>query len=263
MRTVGIYSHEDRFSVHRFKADEAYKVGQKGDPLGAYLNWQEIISIAKEKVDAIHPGYGFLSENADFAAACEAEGIMFCGPGSRLLDMFGDKLKAKQVAIEANIPVIPGGDEPCETLEDAQVLAKEIGYPVTLKALSGGKRGIRIVQDEAELIDAFNRARSEAMSSFGKADVYLGKNIQKPKHIEVQIAGDCKGNVIHLFERDCSIQRRHQKVVEIAPALGITQETRQNILDYSVKIAKSIGYVGIGTVEYLVDQDGSAYFPRS
>ncbi len=262
MRTVGIYSHEDRFSVHRFKADEAYLVGQKGDPLGAYLHWQNIIAIAKEKkVDAIHPGYGFLSENAAFAAACEQEGILFCGPNSRLLDLFGDKLKAKKVAQDAGIPIIPGDDKPCDTLEDAKLLAQKIGYPVTLKALSGGGgKGIRVVQDEEELVAAFSRARSEAKSSFGKADVYLEKNIPKPRHIEVQIAGDCTGHVIHLYERDCSIQRRHQKVVEIAPALGISEETRNNILAYSLKIAKSTSYVGIGTVEYLVDSEGEAYF---
>lgn len=262
MRTVAIYSHEDRFSVHRFKADEAYKTGAKGDPLGAYLNWQEIIDLALEKnIDAIHPGYGFLSENDEFAKACEENGILFCGPSSDILRAFGDKLTAKKVAVEAGLPVIPGTPDPIDTLAEAKIKANEIGYPITLKAISGGGgKGIRIVQSESDLVEAFNRARSEAQSSFGRADVYLEKNIQKPKHIEVQIAGDAHGEVIHLFERDCSIQRRHQKVVEIAPALGISDDTRAKVLKYAVDVAKSLNYVGIGTVEFLVDQDGNPYF---
>ena len=262
MRTIAVYSHEDRFSVHRFKADEAYKIGAKGKPLEAYLDWQAIINLAIEKqVDAIHPGYGFLSENHDFARACEENGIMFCGPRSEVLQAFGDKLTAKHVAQNAKIPVIPGTESPVETIEEAKIEAQSIGYPITLKALSGGGgKGIRIVKDESELIEAFNRARSEALSSFGKADVYLEKNIQKPKHIEVQIAGDIDGTVVHLFERDCSIQRRHQKVVEIAPAIGISEETRSHILSNAVAVAKSINYVGIGTVEFLVDQSGQSYF---
>lgn len=262
MQTIAIYSHEDRFAVHRFKADEAYKVGEKGDPLGAYLNWQNIIQLAIDKnIDAIHPGYGFLSENDDFAKACEQHNILFCGPNSEILKSFGDKLTAKKVALEAGLPVIPGTDTPVETLEDARSKANEIGYPITLKALSGGGgKGIRIVHSDEELIEAFNRARSEAKSSFGKADVYLEKNIQNPKHIEVQIAGDSSGHIVHLYERDCSIQRRHQKVVEIAPAVGISAETRKQVLDYAVSIAKSVGYVGIGTVEFLVDKEGKAYF---
>ncbi|SME89085.1 pyruvate carboxylase [Pseudobacteriovorax antillogorgiicola] len=262
MQTIAIYSHEDRFSVHRFKADEAYKVGQKGAPLEAYLNWQEIVELAVDKkIDAIHPGYGFLSENDEFAKACEDNDILFCGPNSTILKAFGDKLTAKKVALDAGLPVIPGTQNPVETLEEAKIKAQEIGYPITLKALSGGGgKGIRIVKDEPELIEAFNRARSEAMSSFGKADVYLEKNIQNPKHIEVQIAGDCHGQVIHLFERDCSIQRRHQKVVELAPAIGISTETRSQVLKYAVDVAKSVDYVGIGTVEFLVDQDGKPYF---
>ncbi len=262
MRTVGLYSHEDRFSVHRFKADEAYKVGKKGDPLGAYLNWQAIIELALEKnIDFIHPGYGFLSENAEFAKACTDHGILFCGPTSHVLSLFGDKLAAKQVARESGVVVIPGTEQPVETLEDARKFCAEIGYPVTLKALSGGGgKGIRAVKNEAELVEAFQRARSEAMSSFGRSEVYLEKNVQKAKHIEVQIAGDCHGNVIHLFERDCSVQRRHQKVVEVAPALGISAKTRENILRDAVKIGKHVNYQGVGTVEFLVGEDGQHYF---
>jgi pyruvate carboxylase len=262
MRTVALYSHEDRFSVHRFKADEAYKVGKKGDPLGAYLNWQEIIELAVEKnIDFIHPGYGFLSENADFAKACADAGILFCGPSAHVLNLFGDKLAAKQVARESGVAVIPGTDRPVETLEEARRFCAEIGYPVTLKALSGGGgKGIRAVKNEEELVEAFQRARSEAMSSFGRSEVYLEKNVQRAKHIEVQIAGDMTGQIIHLYERDCSVQRRHQKVVEVAPALGISSKTREALLKDAVKIGQHVNYVGVGTVEFLVGEDGQHYF---
>lgn len=262
MRTVAIYSQEDRFSMHRFKADEAYKIGAKGDPLGSYLNWQNIIELAVEKkIDMIHPGYGFLSENPDFAQACADNGILFCGPSSRILQLFGDKLAAKQVAREAKVTVIPGTQEPVATLEEAKEFCRKIGFPITLKALSGGGgKGIRIVKSEDELVEAFQRARSEAMSSFGRSEVYLEKSIQKAKHIEVQIAGDVTGQIVHLFERDCSVQRRHQKVVEVAPALGISAATREKLLNDAVKIAQHVKYVGVGTVEFLVSPDGQHYF---
>lgn len=262
MRTIAIYSHEDRFAGHRFKADEAYKVGNKGDPLGAYLNWKSIIELAVEKkIDMIHPGYGFLSENPDFAKACADNGILFCGPTPHILHLFGDKLEAKKVAIETGVRVIPGTEKPVETLEEATSFCRSIGYPVTLKALSGGGgKGIRAVSSESELREAFDRARSEAMSSFGRSEVYLEKNIRPAKHVEVQIAGDVQGQVVHLFERDCSVQRRHQKVVEVAPALGISEQTRQALLRDAVAIAKHVKYVGVGTVEFLVAEDGSHYF---
>jgi pyruvate carboxylase len=262
MQTVAIYSYEDRFSVHRFKADEAYRVGTKGDPLNAYLDWQSIIDLAIDKqIDAIHPGYGFLSENPDFAKACEDAGIMFCGPNSNILSLFGDKLTAKKTAVDAGLPVIPGTETPVASLEEAKAFGQKIGYPLTLKALSGGGgKGIRMVADEADLVDAFARARSEAKSSFGRADIYIEKHIARPKHIEVQIAGDSHGQIIHLHERDCSVQRRHQKVVEIAPALGINEDTRQQLFKHATTIAKKVGYVGIGTVEFLVDQSGEPYF---
>ena len=262
MQTIAIYSHEDRFSVHRFKADEAYKVGKAGDPLGAYLDWQAIINLAVEKnIDAIHPGYGFLSENPDFAQACERAGILFCGPDSKLIKLFGDKLEAKKTAIQCGLPVIPGTEKPVETFEEAKSIAASIGFPITLKALSGGGgKGIRVVQRPEDLEEAFQRSRSEAKASFGQADVYIEKNIRQPKHIEVQIAGDSQGQVFHFFERDCSVQRRHQKVIEIAPALGINQHTRDKVLSYAISLAKGVDYVGIGTIEFLVDQDGEAYF---
>lgn len=262
IRTIAIYSHEDRFALHRYKADEAYKVGTPGDPLGAYLNWQRIIAKAKEvDADAIHPGYGFLSENAEFAAGCAAAGITFIGPTPEVLRTFGDKVVAKRTAVAAGISVIPGPLEPVGTVAEAVKVAAAVGYPVTLKALSGGGgKGIRLVASEAELVEAFPRAKSEAKTNFGKDDIYLEKTIAAAKHIEVQIVGDYTGHIVHLFERDCSIQRRHQKVVEVAPALGISPQTREKLLADAVKIAKYVGYVGIGTVEFLVAKDGSHFF---
>ena len=262
MTTVALYSYEDRFSVHRFKADEAYQIGGKGSPLKAYLDWEAIVEFAiAHNIDAIHPGYGFLSENPEFAAACEKADIMFCGPPSPILKLFGDKLTAKKIALEAGLTPIPGSEGVLETKEDAVRLAKEFGYPVTLKAVSGGGgKGNRIVQDEKELKEAFDRARSEAEASFGAPEIYLEKTIVEPKHIEVQVVGDLSGHVVHLFERDCSIQRRHQKVVEIAPAFGIKESTRNKLWNDAVNIAKSVGYIGVGTIEFLVDKDENIYF---
>ena len=262
MQTVAIYSHEDRFSVHRFKADEAYKVGVKGDPLGAYLNWSEIIALAiKHKIDFIHPGYGFLSENPDFARACASNNILFCGPSADILDLFGDKLAAKKVAVASGVQIIPGTESPVETLEEALQFSKAFGYPITLKALSGGGgKGIRAVFNDSDLEESFQRAKSEALSSFGRAEIYLEKNISNARHIEVQIAGDSTGNIIHLFERDCSVQRRHQKVVEVAPAQGISETIREKILADAIKIAKKVDYIGVGTVEFLLDSNGVHYF---
>lgn len=262
IRTIGIYSYEDRFALYRFKADEAYQVGEQGKPLQAYLDYRAIVALAKKlRVDAIHPGYGFLSENADFASLCREEGIAFIGPSVDVLRAFGDKVRARGVALEAGLPVIPGTDQPVDSAAEALSIAEAIGYPVTLKAVSGGGgKGIRMMNDAKGLAEAFERARSEAMSSFGRADIYIEKMIPAPKHIEVQILGDQDGQIVHLFERDCSIQRRHQKVVEVAPALGISEETRQEVFAASVKLAKHVGYVGLGTVEFLVDGDGKAFF---
>ena len=262
MRTIAIFSYEDRFSVHRFKADEAYLVGDKGQPINAYLNWQKILELAQEKnIDAIHPGYGFLSENSEFALACENAGIMFCGPSSAVLKAFGDKIEARRLAREANLPLIPGSYDPINTVDEAIQLAQTIGYPITLKAVSGGGgKGIRNVQNSEELKEAFVRAKSEALSSFGRSDIYIEKTIVDPKHIEVQIIGDSTEKYVHLFERDCSIQRRHQKVVEIAPAPKLTENTRKEIFEASIRIARIVKYVGVGTVEFLVSQDGKPYF---
>lgn len=262
IRTVAIYSHEDRFALHRYKADEAYRIGAPGEPLRAYLDWRAIVDKARELgADAIHPGYGFLSENPDFARACQEAGITFVGPSPEVLALFGDKVAAKKAAARAGLPIIPGRLDPVPTLEEAQAVAQEIGFPVTLKALSGGGgKGIRIVHSLAELAQAFERARSEAATSFGRPDVYIEKTLLRPKHIEVQILGDQEGNIVHLFERDCSIQRRHQKVVEIAPALGIPESTRTHLHDAAIKLASSVQYHGVGTVEFLVDEQGRSYF---
>lgn len=257
LKTVAIYSREDSGSYHRYKADEAYIVGVGKKPIDAYLDIEGIIAIAKDaKVDAIHPGYGFLSENVEFARRCEEEGIVFIGPTSTHLDMFGDKVKAREQAILADIPVIPGTDGPVDSLEEVEEFGKQHGYPLMIKAaLGGGGRGMRMVQAQSELASAYERAKSEAKAAFGSDEVYVEKCIVKPKHIEVQILGDKEGNVIHLYERDCSIQRRHQKVVEIAPSNSISADLRNRICEAAVKLMRNVQYTNAGTVEFLVAGD--------
>ncbi|MEA0554299.1 pyruvate carboxylase [Lysinibacillus irui] len=254
IQTVAIYSREDSGAFHRFKADEAYLVGAGKKPIDAYLDIENIIAIAKDAdVDAIHPGYGFLSENVEFARRCEEEGIVFIGPTSQHLDMFGDKVKARSQAIAAEIPVIPGTDGPVADLAEVETFASTYGYPVMIKAaLGGGGRGMRLVHTPEELASSYERAKSEAKAAFGSDEVYVEKAIIKPKHIEVQIIGDQQGNIVHLYERDCSIQRRHQKVVEIAPSHSISQELRNRICDAAVKLMKNVSYINAGTVEFLV-----------
>lgn len=262
IRTVAVYSHEDRFSLHRFKADEAYRIGKSGDPLKAYLDHEAIVDLATTLgVEAIHPGYGFLSESQVFAQKCQEKGIKFIGPSPKMLGAFGDKVKAREVALAAGLQVIPGVEAPLRSVDDALKAADEIGYPITLKAVSGGGgKGIRMIQDSDHLAAAFQRAKSEAMSNFGAAEIYLEKRLINPKHIEVQLLGDEHGNLVHLFERDCSIQRRHQKVVEVAPAAGISGKTRQSVHQQSLTLGKYLGYSGLGTVEFLVDDHDDAYF---
>jgi len=254
IQTVAIYSREDSGAFHRFKADEAYLVGAGKKPIDAYLDIEGIISIAKDaNVDAIHPGYGFLSENVEFARRCEEEGIVFIGPTSKHLDMFGDKVKAREQAIAAGIPVIPGTDGPVENLAEVEAFASAYDYPIMIKAaLGGGGRGMRLVHTEKELASSYERAKSEAKAAFGSDEVYVEKAIIKPKHIEVQIIGDQQGNIIHLYERDCSIQRRHQKVVEIAPSNSISEDLRGRICDAAVQLMKNVSYINAGTVEFLV-----------
>ncbi len=257
IQTVAIYSKEDMSSLHRYKADESYLVGEDLGPSESYLNIERIIKVAKDAdVDAIHPGYGFLSENMHFAKRCAEEDIIFIGPHLEHLDMFGDKVKARETAIKAELPVIPGTDGPVDNFERAKAFAEEAGFPLMIKATSGGGgKGMRIVKEASELQEAFTRAKSEAEKSFGNSEVYIEKFIDNPKHIEVQIIGDEAGNIIHLYERDCSVQRRHQKVVEVAPSVSLSTSLRMRICDAAVDLMKKIKYVNAGTVEFLVSGD--------
>ncbi|RKD28964.1 pyruvate carboxylase [Thermohalobacter berrensis] len=262
IRTVAIYSNEDKCSLFRTKADEAYLIGKNKDPIEAYLSIDEIIDLAVKKgVDAIHPGYGFLSENPEFARKCEEAGIEFIGPTHEMMEKLGDKIKSKIVAKKVGVPTIPGVEKPITSEEEAIEFARHCGYPVMLKAAAGGGgRGMRIVKSENDLIKEFRSAKSEAKKAFGIDDIFIEKYLEKPKHIEVQILGDKYGNIVHLFERDCSIQRRHQKIIEYTPAISLTEEKRQAICNDAIKIAKAVDYRGAGTVEFLVDAQGNHYF---
>ncbi len=257
IQTVGIFAQEDTYSVHRFKADEAYLVGEGKKPIDAYLDIEDIIRVAKEAgADAIHPGYGFLSENLEFATRCQEEGLTFVGPSLHHLDIFGDKIKAKTAALDAGISSIPGSDGPVSSIDDVLAFGESHGYPVMIKAaLGGGGRGMRVAHDEKEAREGYERAKSEAKAAFGSDEVYVEKYVGNPKHIEVQILGDSHGNVLHLFERDCSVQRRHQKVVEVAPCLSLSDKQREDICNAAVQLMKHVGYVNAGTVEFLVEGD--------
>ncbi|KAJ7814646.1 pyruvate carboxylase [Mycena leptocephala] len=262
MHTVAIYSFEDRLSAHRQKSDEAYQVGKGLTPVGAYLAQDDIIRIALEHgVDMIHPGYGFLSENAEFARKVEQAGLAFIGPSPEVIDGLGDKTKARTLAMKVGVPVVPGTPGPVETYTDGDAFIKEYGFPVIIKAaMGGGGRGMRVVREQSDFKDAFERATSEAKSAFGDGTVFIERFLERPRHIEVQLLADAQGNTIHLFERDCSVQRRHQKVVEVAPATHLPEEIRQAILADAIKLAKSVGYRNAGTAEFLVDQMGRHYF---
>ena len=262
VHTVAMYSNEDTYSLFRTRADEAYLVGEGKSPLGAYLDIPGIIDLAKRRgVSAIHPGYGFLSENPDFAAACEENGIIFIGPPSGVLAMMGDKLSAKAMADKCGVPTIPGCREPLRDGDEAAELAEKFGYPVILKAAAGGGgRGMRRCGNESELRASFDLVRTEAEKAFGCGDIFIEKFLEEPKHIEVQILADSYGNVYHLGERDCSLQRRYQKVVEFAPAWSVPKETVEALRADAVRIAKAVGYVSAGTVEFLVDRNGKHYF---
>lgn len=262
IRTVAIYSEEDKNSLFRAKADEAYQIGKGKAPVDVYLSINEIIELAKLKgVDAIHPGYGFLSENVEFARKCEEEGIVFIGPTHEMMDKLGDKIKSKIVAHSVGVPTIPGVDKAITDEDEALKIADECGYPVMLKAAAGGGgRGMRIVRTKEDMPSEFRSAKSEAKKAFGIDDIFIEKYLESPKHIEVQVFGDNYGNLVHMHERDCSIQRRHQKVVEFTPAVSITEEQRQAICNDALKIAKSVNYRSAGTVEFLVDKHGQHYF---
>jgi pyruvate carboxylase len=262
IKSVAIYSKEDKYTLFRTKADEAYQLDENKSPLGAYLDIRNIIRIAKEKgVDAIHPGYGFLSENTGFAKACEEAGIIFIGPPSTVLAKMGDKLAAKKAAEEVGVPTIPGTKTPLTSVDEAKKFAEEFGYPVILKASAGGGgKGMRLVTKPDEIESSFELAQNEALKAFGNADVFMEKFLEEPKHIEVQIMADRHGNTVHLFERDCSVQRRYQKVVEIAPAFTLTREKCAEIHADAIKIAEAVDYVNAGTVEFLVDKHGKHFF---
>lgn len=263
LKTVAIYAEQDKLALHRFKADEAYQVGKGLGPIEAYLSIDEIIRVAKHSgADAIHPGYGLLSESPEFVDACEAAGITFIGPKSETMRRLGNKVAARNLAIEAGVPVMPATDPLPDDLEDIKKLALEIGYPVMLKASwGGGGRGMRVIPDEATLSKEVLAAKREAKAAFGKDEIYLEKLVQRARHVEVQILGDGQGGLVHLYERDCSIQRRHQKVVERAPAPYLDEAKRAELCDYGLKIGQAVNYRGAGTVEFLMDADtGSIYF---
>ena len=261
IRTVAIYSYEDRFAMHRLKADEAYPIGKPGEPIRSYLNIEAIIRLAREKaVGAIHPGYGFLSENAEFARACESAGIEFVGPRPELLDILGDKVAARAMARAAGVPILSGSDQPVQPGPGAHAVAEALGFPVIVKAaMGGGGRGMRVVESADALDAAIDQARREAGTAFGIPDVFLEKYIRRAKHIEVQLLGDRHGHLVHLYERDCSIQRRHQKVIEIAPAYNLDPALRGAICDAAVAIGRHVRYENAGTVEFLVDADTGAF----
>lgn len=262
IRTVGVYTFEDRYALHRYKADESYQIGADNEPVKPYLDIDEIIKVAREnEVDAIHPGYGFLSENAEFAYKCGQNDIIFVGPKVSVLKSLGDKVKAKEVAVKNNIPIIQSSEKELDNVETALEEAEDIGYPVMLKAASGGGgRGMRVIRNENELRSAFPESKREAKNAFGDDTVFLEKFVENPKHIEIQIVADHHGNMVHLFERDCSVQRRYQKVIEFAPSFGLAKEIKQKLYQYALKICKAVDYNNIGTVEFLVDPGGNIFF---
>src|SRR5262252_5156607 len=262
LRTVAVYSKEDRLALHRFKADEAYQVGEGKGPVEAYLDIAGIVAVAKAKgVDAIHPGYGFLSENPALARACETAGIIFVGPTPQLLELLGDKTAARGLAISAGVPVLPGTKKPVKSAEEAKKIAREIGYPVMVKAaMGGGGRGMRVVRDDSELEARLKEAQAEAKSAFGNASVFLEKYLARARHLEVQILSDTIGNLLHLWERDCSVQRRHQKVVEVAPAPNLPASIRNELCSAAVALARKAKYRNAGTVEFLYDSDAQNWY---
>jgi len=262
LRTVSVYSKEDKLALFRTKSDESYLIGNNKGPVEAYLAIDEIIDLALKKgVDAIHPGYGFLSENPEFAQKCIDSGIEFIGPTPEMMDKLGDKIKSKLIAQSVGVPTIPGVEKAIKSDGEALRLARECGYPIMLKASAGGGgRGMRIVRSEAELLNELHSARNEALKAFGSDAIFIEKYLERPKHIEVQILGDKYGNIVHLYERDCSIQRRHQKVIEYTPAFSLTPAKREQICADAIKIAQSVNYRSAGTVEFLLDKDGNHYF---
>ncbi|TRX51176.1 pyruvate carboxylase [Fulvivirga sp. M361] len=262
MTSVAVYTYEDRYSLHRYKSDESYQIGPDDEPLKPYLDIEEILSVAKAHgVEAIHPGYGFLSENIHFVRRCEEEGIVFIGPRPDVMERLGDKVMAKEVALAAKVPIIQDSQKPLTDENIALEEASRIGYPVMLKAAAGGGgRGMRVVREEEQLTKSYREAKSEAGKAFGNDAIFIEKYIDNPKHLEVQILADNHGNIMHLFERDCSVQRRFQKVVEVAPSIGLKSETREKLYEYALKIARQVKYNNAGTVEFLIDAEENIYF---
>lgn len=262
IRTVAIYTYEDRYSLHRYKADEAYQIGQDEDPLKPYLDIEGIIAIAKAcGANGVHPGYGFLSENSHFAQRCAEEGINFVGPDSAVMQQLGDKVAAKEVARKCGVPLIESSAVPLDSLDIARSEAARIGFPLMLKAAAGGGgRGMRVLRSADDVEKNFNEARREAKNAFGDDTVFFEKFIESPKHIEVQVVADRHGSVMHLYERDCSLQRRFQKIVEVAPAFNLPPAVTAKLHQYAVDICAAVGYNNVGTVEFLVDKAGQIYF---
>ncbi len=262
LRTVAVYSKEDRLSLHRFKADEAYQIGENKGPVEAYLDTEGIVTLAGSiGVDFIHPGYGFLSENPNLPRACAKAGITFVGPSASMLDALGDKTAARSLAQKAKIPVVPGTPEALTKTQDVERAAKSIGFPLIVKAaFGGGGRGMRVVNNAEEFKGKLEEARREAGAAFGNDAVFLERFIRRAKHIEIQIIADKHGNVVHLHERDCSVQRRHQKVVEVAPAVHLSEKIRKELAEAAVALAKVANYENAGTVEFLVDVDREEWF---
>ena len=262
LRTVAIHSKEDRLSLHRFKADEAYQIGAGRGPVEAYLDVPGIIAVARRSgVDAIHPGYGFLAENPELPRACEEAGITFIGPSARLLRLLGDKTAARAVAIKAGVPVSPGTENPVRTHAEAAKAAKKIGFPLIIKAAhGGGGRGMRIADKPEDLETRLREAQREAGAAFGNDAVFLERYIRRARHLEVQILGDQHGNLIHLHERDCTVQRRHQKIIEVAPAVGLDRGVAAQLADAALRIAREVEYFSAGTVEFLMDVDSGEWF---
>ncbi|MEX0818725.1 MAG: biotin carboxylase N-terminal domain-containing protein, partial [Pirellulaceae bacterium] len=262
IRTVGLYTHEDRYALHRFKADEAYLIGRPGEPIRSYLDIDAIIALAKQcEIDAIHPGYGFLSENAHFAQACSEAGIVFVGPRVETLEQLGDKISARKIAKLAGVPVLGGSSRPIRNAPAGLKTAEELGFPIILKAAhGGGGRGMRVVTEAKAFAEAFEQAQHESLTAFGSTDVFVEKFIPRARHLEVQLLGDQHGHLVHLFERDCSVQRRHQKVVEIAPAPSLEPSVRAALCESALAIGRTVHYENAGTVEFLVDADTNEFY---
>ncbi len=262
IRTVAIYAHEDRYALHRFKADEAYLVGKPGEPIRSYLDIEAIVALAKRyQIDAIHPGYGFLSENAEFVRACDEAGITFVGPPRQILEDLGDKVRARAIAERAGVPILSGSGKAVPSAAQGLKVAEKLGFPIILKAAhGGGGRGMRVVRDADGFAAAFEQAQRESLTAFGSRDVFIEKYIERARHIEVQLLGDKHGNLLHLYERDCSVQRRHQKVVEIAPAPALNPATRDALCEAALAIGRSVGYENAGTVEFLVDEETDQFY---